>query len=117
MHKIICIVLSALFISSCEIQEQTEKYYLRYVATSLEPRDTYTTVRLRLPEDRSLTSFYCTDKFDEEFGYYSSGFPTCFAVDEPREDTFIVRLYVRKRGEKEYHLLREEFNSILYTLP
>ncbi len=117
IYKIISSIVVFLTLVSCEKDNSVHYYYAKYVATALEHTEEFKTVRLKLPNENNLTRFYCKVTFDEEFGWYKSGAILEIGVDEPKGDTYMVRLYIKEKGEKMYHLVAEEFNSIIYKLP
>ena len=117
MRKILYLVIAMTIFLSCEKDNAVKSYYVKYVATSVEPTEDMHDVRLYVPNENKLTRLFCKDTFEEEYGIYKSGAKIVFAVDEPNMDTFVVKLYVREKHSDHYNLVREEYNQIDYVLP
>lgn len=117
IFRIAMMCISILLCLSCEKDNATKLYYVKYVATSLAPTNELHDVILYVPGENKPTRLFCQDAFEEVYGLYKSGTKIEFAVDEPNMDTFLVKLYVREKSSNHYNLVREEYNQIDYVLP
>ena len=115
-YFILSLIAITLFLS-CEKDDATKSYYVKYVATSLAPTNELHDVILYVPGEKKPTRLFCQDAFEEVYGPYKSGTKIEFGVDEPNMDTFLVKLYVREKSSNHYNLVREEYNQIDYVLP
>lgn len=117
MRRLIILIISMVLFVSCEKDNAVKSYYVKYVATSIEPTEVVHDVKLYVPNENKHTRLFCKDAFEEEYGLYKSGTKIEFIVDEPNMDTFVVKLYVREKHLQHYNLVREEYNQLEYVLP
>ena len=111
-------ILLIVFLSSCDKGNPTYSYDVRFVAKSFEQTDNYHDIFLTSPVNiNDWLKFRCKDTFDEVLGPYKSGTKVCFEVDYPNHNTYLVRLYIKEKRDKDFRLVIEEINNLDFILP
>ena len=95
----------------------SDGYYVKYEAEALEGTDTtvFHTVTLYLPQESQPSRFMCKSKFNETYGPYNSGENLRFVVDIDKNDSYLVKIYVKKNKSGIFQLVKEDRDYTSYT--